>query len=199
MDALLAEVRACRLCAEHLPLGQRPTLRAHPAARLLIVGQAPGTRVHATDIPWNNPSGDRLREWLGLDREAFYDKRRIALMPMGLCYPGRDAGGGDRPPRRECAPRWHAPVQAALPNIELTLLVGQYAQAYYLPGLGDTMTERVLNFAAAPPGYLPLPHPSWRVNGWLKRNPWFAAEVLPVLRRKVRAMVRGARMVGPER
>ena len=189
LDALLVEVRACTVCAASLPLGPRPVLRAASSARLLIVGQAPGTRVHASGIPWDDPSGVRLREWLALDDAAFYDERWVAIMPMGLCYPGKQRGGGDCPLRPECAPRWRARVRALLPKVELTLLVGAYAQAYYLPELARaTMTERVRAFADAPRGMFPLPHPSWRVQGWMKRNPWFESELLPVLRERVRTL-----------
>ncbi len=190
LQDLLAAARACRVCEKHLPLGPRPMLRAGPAARLMIVGQAPGTRVHETGIPWNDPSGNRLRAWLDLDREAFYDEARIAIVPMGFCYPGRNPRGGDNPPRPECAPLWHAPLLAALPGIELTLLVGQYAQAHYLgKRRRATLTETVRAWADYGPGFLPLPHPSWRNTAWLKRNPWFAAELLPELRARVRVLL----------
>jgi uracil-DNA glycosylase len=187
---LLREIRACRLCAAHLPLGPRPVLRVRPSARLLIIGQAPGTKVHASGIPWNDRSGDRLREWLAVDREVFYDERRVAIMPMGFCYPGVDAHGGDLPPRRECAPRWHAQVLARLPRIELTLLVGSYAQAYYLgKQRRATMSETVAAWRDYAPDYLPLPHPSWRNTGWLKRNPWFERELVPELRARMQALL----------
>ena len=165
----------------------RPVLRVSPTATLLIIGQAPGTKVHASGIPWNDPSGDRLRDWLQLDRDAFYDTRRIAIMPMGFCFPGQDAKGGDLPPRRECAPKWHAPLLALMPSIRLTLLVGSYAQAHYLgPRRKATMTETVQAFAEyLPENLLPLPHPSWRNTAWLKKNPWFEAQVLPALRARV--------------
>ena len=186
LESLIAAAQACRVCAEHLPLGPRPVLRARASARLLIVGQAPGTRVHETGVPWNDPSGDRLRHWLGLDSEAFYDEARIAIVPMGLCYPGRDARGGDRPPRPECAPLWHPPLRAALPGIELTLLVGSYAQRYYLGRCRKaSLTETVQAWRDYRPGFLPLPHPSWRNTAWLKKNPWFEADLLPVLRRRI--------------
>lgn len=185
LAALLDAVRACRICEAHLPLGPRPVLRAAPSARLLIVGQAPGTRVHATGIPWNDPSGDRLRAWLGVDRETFYDAARIAIVPTGLCYPGRK-GGGDAPPRPECAPTWHPPLLALLPDIELILLVGQYAQAFYLGARRKpTLAGTVRAFAEYAPRYLPLPHPSPRNQLWLRRHPWFEREVVPELRRRV--------------
>jgi uracil-DNA glycosylase len=185
LESLLAEVRACRLCEAHLPLGPRPILRAAATARLLIVGQAPGTRVHETGIPWNDPSGDKLREWLGVDRATFYDESRIAIIPAGFCYPGR-RGSGDAPPRPECAPRWHPPLLAQLPALELVLLVGRYAQAYYLgPRRRPTLAETVRVHAEYGPRYLPLPHPSPRNRLWLRRNAWFEAEVLPGLRQRV--------------
>ncbi len=186
LDGLLTEVRACRVCAAHLPHEPRPVLRASLTARLLIVGQAPGSKVHASGIPWNDPSGDRLRVWLGLDRERFYDESRIAIVPMGFCYPGVDAKGGDRPPRKECAPLWHAPLLALMPAVERILLVGSYAQARYLgPRRKATMTETVQAWRDYGPRFLPLPHPSWRNTAWLKRNPWFEEELLPALRREV--------------
>jgi uracil-DNA glycosylase len=190
LAALLREVRACQVCAAHLPLGPRPVLRAKASARLLLIGQAPGTKVHESGIPWNDRSGDRLREWLQLDRDVFYDEARVAIVPMGFCYPGVDATGGDRPPRRECAPLWHARVLQRLPNIELTLLVGGYAQKYYLgDGCAATMTETVHRWRAHAPRFIPLPHPSWRNTGWLKRNPWFSSELLPSLRERVRPLL----------
>jgi uracil-DNA glycosylase len=187
-EALLARARACRVCAKDLPLGPRPVLRLAESARLLIVGQAPGTKVHATGIPWNDPSGDRLRGWLALGRDAFYDAARIAILPTGLCYPGRLPRGGDAPPRPECAPLWHAPLRAHLRNLRLTLLVGSYAQAHDLGARrAATMTETVRRFADYLPEFFVLPHPSWRTLGWAKRNPWFEQEVIPELRRRVRA------------
>jgi uracil-DNA glycosylase len=185
-DRLLAEVRACTVCAPHLPLGPRPVLRGRPSARLLIISQAPGTRVHETGVSFNDRSGDRLREWLALDREIFYDESRVAIMPIGLCYPGRDARGGDLPPRRECAPRWHTPLRAVLPAIELTLLVGSYAIYYYLPrSRRRSMTETVTHWRDFLPEYFVLPHPSWRTIGWLRNNLWFENEVLPDLRTRI--------------
>ena len=157
--------------------------RVSATARLLIIGQAPGTKVHATGIPWNDPSGDRLRLWLRMPRERFYDESQIAIVPMGLCYPGRLPNGGDAPPRTECAPLWHKRLIGGMPRIRLTLLVGSYAQNYVL-GRGG-MTERVRGFAACLPRYFPLPHPSWRTTAWERRNVWFGAEVLPALRAAV--------------
>lgn len=190
LKRILAEARACRLCEAHLPLGPHPVLRAATGARLMIVGQAPGTRVHETGIPWNDRSGDRLRDWLQLPRELFYDERRIAIVPMGFCYPGVDANGGDRPPRPECAPRWHAPLRAALPKVELTLLVGMYAQRHYLGSRREkTLTETVRHWRDYQPDFLPLPHPSWRNTAWLKKHPWFETDLLPELRKRVKALV----------
>ena len=190
LERLLAEVRACRLCAAHLPLGPRPVLRAKATARLLIVGQAPGTRVHETGIPWNDASGDRLRQWLGLSREEFYDDARVAIVPMGFCYPGRNKAGGDNPPRPECAPHWHQRLLPRLPGLELTLLVGGYAQRHYL-GMAarGSVTETVKAWRDYLPDFLPTPHPSWRTTGWLRKNPWFEAELVPDLRRRTRALL----------
>jgi uracil-DNA glycosylase len=187
LDAVFAEARACTSCAEYLPLGPRPVLRGTATARLLIVGQAPGTRVHETGIPWNDPSGDRLREWLGMDRDAFYDETRVAIVPMGLCYPGRDPKGGDNPPRPECAPLWQPRARAVLSGIALTLLVGSYAQAFHLGARRKkTMTETVRAWRESLPEFLPTPHPSWRNTSWLRKNPWFEAELVPALRDRVR-------------
>lgn len=191
LSALLTEVRACRLCADRLPLGPRPVLRAAKSARLLIIGQAPGTKVHETGIPWNDPSGDRLRDWMQIDPARFYDDSKIAIIPMGFCYPGRLPKGGDCPPRPECAPAWHDRLRAQLPNIALTLLVGSYAQRHYLGArFGRSLTETVAAFRdVLPLGFLPLPHPSWRTKAWQVKNPWFDTEVLPVLRRQVEDLV----------
>ncbi len=186
----MEEARGCTLCAKVLPLGPRPVFRLGRGARLLIVGQAPGTRVHETGLPWNDRSGDRLRQWMAIERERFYDAEHIAILPMGLCYPGRLKQGGDAPPRPECAPLWHKRLVALLPRIELVLLVGSYAQAYYLDrARGATMTETVRDFRRHLPRFLPLPHPSWRTTAWERRNPWFGADVLPVLRAEVRRLV----------
>lgn len=187
LAALLAEIRACRVCAAALPHGPRPIVQAGKGARILIIGQAPGSKVHASGFAWDDDSGDRLREWTGLDRETFYDAEKVAQMPSGFCYPGKGVGG-DLPPRRECAPLWHDRLRAQLPNIRLTLLVGQYAQARYLPrALRPSMTEAVRQYADAPEGLFPLPHPAWRSRLWMARNPWFAEEVLLVLRKRVAA------------
>lgn len=185
IDALAAEARACTVCADALPLGPRPMVRASATARLLIVGQAPGTRVHETGISWNDPSGDRLRDWLGLDRATFYDTSRIALLSIGFCYPGRLPRGGDAPPRPECAPLWQARFLAAMPELRLTLLVGSYAQAYHL-GKGR-LEARVSGYRDFLPSRFPLPHPSWRTRAWAARRPWFEAEVIPALRDAVAA------------
>ena len=190
LDALLREVRGCRVCAAELPLGPRPVLRAAASARLLLIGQAPGTKVHASGRPWTDASGDRLREWLDLDSERFYDGTRVAIVPMGFCYPGVLPRGGDRPPRPECAPLWHPRVMAALPRVALTVLIGQYAHSWYL---GDrkrrTLTETVAAWRDYLPRFFAIPHPSWRTRGWQARNPWFDAELLPELRRRVHALL----------
>ncbi|MFC5355784.1 uracil-DNA glycosylase family protein [Azospirillum himalayense] len=192
LEKLFEQARTCRLCAGVLPHGCRPVLRGSPSARLLIVGQAPGARVHASGIPWNDPSGDRLRQWLAMDRAAFYDENRIAIVPMGLCYPGTAPKGGDYPPRPECAPLWHPPLRAALTGVRLTLLVGSYAQAHYLGNRRQrTMTDTVAAWRDHLPEFLPLPHPSWRNTAWLKKNPWFDAELVPALRRRVTAALDG--------
>ena len=189
-DRLFAELRGCTVCAAHLPLGPRPVVRGLPSARLLVTSQAPGTKVHETGLSFNDRSGDRLRQWLGIDRDTFYDERRLAILPMGLCYPGRYEKGGDLPPRPECAPLWHARLLAAWPRIELTLLVGSYAIDYYLKGRKrGTMTETVRAWRDYLPEFLPLPHPSWRTTLWEKKHPWFEAEVLPELRRRVAALL----------
>jgi uracil-DNA glycosylase len=179
----VAAARACTVCAAALPHPPRPVLRVSATASLLIVGQAPGARVHASGIPWDDPSGDRLRDWLGLDRAAFYDAARVAILPMGLCFPGTDAKGGDRPPRPECAPLWHPRIRPLLPAVRLTLLVGSYAQRRYLGSRRRaTMTETVMAWRDYLPECVALPHPSWRNTGWLKRNPWFARDLVPALR-----------------
>jgi uracil-DNA glycosylase len=183
LEKIAAEARACTICAGHLPLGPRPVLRVSTTARVLIIGQAPGTKVHATGIPWNDPSGERLRGWLRMDREQFYDQSRIAIVPMGLCYPGRLVNGGDAPPRPECAPLWQARLLAAMPAIQLTLLVGGYALNHVLGKAA--MSDRVREFRRHLPHYFPLPHPSWRTTGWERKNPWFRADALPALRQAV--------------
>lgn len=165
-------------------------LQASADARLLIIGQAPGSRVHASGIPWDDDSGERLRDWTGISRETFYDAAKVAMVPMGLCYPGK-GNGGDLPPRRECAPLWHDRLRAAMPRVRLTLLVGQYAHKGYLPPpLRPSVTEAVRRFDAAPKDLFPLPHPAWRSRLWMQRHPWFEADVLPVLRVRVREALR---------
>ena len=189
LPLLLKEVRACTICAAHLPLGPRPVLQVDARARILINGQAPGRKVHATGVPFDDASGDRLRQWMGIDRAVFYDASTVAILPMGLCYPGTGKSG-DLPPRRECAPQWRAPLLAAMPRIELTLVIGQYAMAWHLPDAHTgTLTETVRAWRTHWPALLPLPHPSPRNNIWLKANPWFSAEVLPVLQARIRALL----------
>lgn len=199
---LVAEIEHCRICRDAsagtpLPHEPRPVLRPSATARLLIASQAPGTRVHASGVPFTDRSGDRLRDWLAVDGATFYDRARIAIVPMGFCFPGLDAKGGDLPPRRECAPAWRRRVLALMPQLELVLAIGQHAQRWHLPegvrrrgGLTATV-EGWRDILAAPgcPRVLPMPHPSWRNNGWLRQNPWFDAELLPVLRREVRRLV----------
>ena len=186
VDGLLAEIRACTVCAPFLPLGPRPVVRGRPSARLLIISQAPGVRVHQTGLSFNDPSGDRLRAWLGIDRERFYDETRVAVMPIGFCYPGRDAKGGDLPPRPECAPLWHARLRRFFTAVELTLLVGRSAIDYYLTGLKrSSMTEALGHWRDFLPEYFVLPHPSWHTLRWVSDNPWFENEAVPELRRRV--------------
>jgi uracil-DNA glycosylase len=189
LDELLREARACTLCAAHLPQGPRPVIQAGAAARLLIVGQAPGARVHASGIPWSDASGRRLREWLQVDVDTFFDPARIALVPMGFCYPGK-AASGDAPPRPECRPTWHPRLLPLMPDIALTLLIGHHAQAHYLgTARKATSGDTVRAWRDYLPRYLPLPHPSPRNIAWFLRNPWFEAEVLPVLRESVHALL----------
>ncbi len=186
LETLLKNVRACQLCAEHLPLGPNPVVQVHESAKILIVGQAPGTKVHNSGIPWNDTSGDRLREWLGVDRHMFYDPKYFAIVPMGFCYPGRAKGGGDNPPRPECAPKWHDAILKNIANIELTLLVGLYAQRYYLGQRARrTLSDTVRDFEAYAPDIIPLPHPSWRNTSWIQKNPWFSDQNLKYLRCRV--------------
>ena len=200
LDALLAELRACRACIEN-PLGKplphepRPVLRVSRSARLAVVGQAPGTRVHRSGVPFTDPSGDRLRAWMGVTPDEFYDEARIAIIPMGFCFPGLDANGGDLPPRKECAPLWRDRLFAQLPELELVLLVGLYAHRWHLPkgaagGVTDTVRRGPEILAGSQrPRYLPLPHPSWRNNHWIKANPWFEVDVLPRLKAEVRRLL----------
>ena len=192
LPALLRRIRACTICAPHLPLGPRPVLQAGAGARILIAGQAPGRKVHASGIPFDDASGERLRQWLGVDRATFYDARRIAIVPMGLCYPGTGASG-DLPPRPECAPAWRAPLLQRLPGVRLTVVLGRHAIAYHLPDAPPTLTQAVRDWRRHWPRAVPLPHPSPRNNLWLRRNPWFEAEVLPALRERVAELLAGAR------
>jgi len=184
LASLLTEVRACVICAEQLPLGPRPVVQVHPLARILIAGQAPGRKVHETGVPFNDASGDRLRTWMGISREVFYDAKQIAILPMGFCFPGTGKSG-DLPPRSECAPAWRAALLSHLRNLQLTLVIGQYAQAYHLPNEGASVTEVVQAWRKNWPHTVPLPHPSPRNNLWLKRNAWFEEELIPVLRSRV--------------
>ncbi len=191
LPSLLKAVRACRVCDAELPLGARPVLQAGSGARILVVGQAPGTRVHASGVPWDDPSGERLRGWMGIDRSAFYDAERVAIIPMGLCYPGR-GNGGDLPPRRECAELWLDRLLAKLPHIELTLLIGLYAQRHFLGARRrSSLTQTVRDWRDYAPGYLPLPHPSPRNTPWFQAHPWFEQELLPGLRERVGPLLGG--------
>jgi uracil-DNA glycosylase len=186
--SLVADVRACTRCAAELPLGPRPVLQLSRRARILVAGQAPGRHVHASGVPFDDASGDRLRAWTGLGREQFYDARRVAIVPMGLCYPG-SSRHGDLPPRPECAAAWRAPLLAQLPDVELTLVIGAYAMAYHLGGTRRTLTESVRAWRETWPRVVPMPHPSPRNTPWFKRHPWFEAELLPALRERVAALV----------
>ena len=183
--ALLESVRKCRLCEEFLPLGPRPVLQIHPQARILIAGQAPGRRVHESGIPFDDPSGDRLREWMGVSRDTFYDETQIAILPMGFCYPGTGKSG-DLPPRPECEKAWRRPLLDTLQDLKLTLVIGQYAQKWHLPQTQKNLTETVRAWEDYGEGTIPLPHPSPRNNIWLKKNPWFGESLLPRLKIAVR-------------
>jgi uracil-DNA glycosylase len=186
MKALLRDIRACRLCAHEMPHEPRPVIQASSAARICIAGQAPGTRVHASGKPFTDPSGDRLRDWLGVTEEQFYDETLFSIAPMGFCFPGLDKKGGDLPPLKRCAETWRSDVFGSLPNLQLTLLIGQYAQKWHLGSArGRTLTDTVRAFEDYLPDYLPMPHPSWRNNSWVKKNPWFQSVLIPVLRSKV--------------
>ena len=191
LTRLLREVRACQICSANLPLGPRPVLQLASSARLLIIGQAPGSKVHQSGIPWSDLSGDRLRDWMKLDRSVFYDKTRVAILPIGFCYPGAGESRGDLPPRPECAPRWHERLLKHLPNLEVTVLVGQYAQRHYLRSQRmGSMTETVKAFTAYGPPFFPLPHPSWRSVIWMRKHAWFEQSVIPELRKVVRKAIR---------
>lgn len=191
LSTLLAEVRGCRICEAHLPLGPRPMLQmATGGARLIITGQAPGRKVHESGVPWQDASGDHLKAWLQVDESTFYDPAQVAILPMGFCFPGKK-GSGDAPPRPECAPRWHPALLEHLGRRPLMLLVGQYAQRYYLGGRRKkSLTSTVRSFSDYLPSYFPLPHPSWRSRIWMTKNPWFEEEVLPELRAQTRAALR---------
>ena len=199
IDLLLKDIRVCRICRDEpqgsaLPHEPRPVVQVSKSAKVLIAGQAPGTRVHESGRPFTDPSGDRLRQWMGIGNDVFYDDTRIAMVPMGFCFPGLDKRGGDLPPRPECAPRWRSELLSQLPSIELVLVIGQYAQAWHLGSLRkQSLTETVLHwretYEALKPSVIALPHPSWRNNTWLKKNPWFEEEVLPVLRADVKRLV----------
>ena len=191
LTALLHDIRACTLCSAHLPLGPRPIVQAQSSARILIAGQAPGRKVHETGIPFDDESGNRLRHWLGMSREVFYNPQLIAIAPMGFCFPGSGKSGA-LPPRRECAATWRQPLLAELKHIELTLVIGQYAQAYHLAGQYPSVTAAVSAWRDHWPLVVPMPHPSPRNQSWLKRNPWFEAELLPILRARVSAIVKDA-------
>lgn len=189
LPSLLKEVRACTICAAHLPHGPRPVLQADVRARILIAGQAPGRKAHASGVPFDDASGERLRQWLGVTREQFHDPKLVAILPMGFCYPGTGSSG-DLPPRRECAPQWRARLLQALPNIELTLVIGLHAMPWHLPDVAaSSLTDTVRAWREYWPAVLPLPHPSPRNNLWLKANPWFADEVLPAVQARVRSLI----------
>lgn len=201
-EALAAETRACRVCWDEprgavLPHEPRPVLVVSSRAKILIAGQAPGTRVHASGTPFTDPSGDRLRDWLGVDRARFYDPDTFAILPMGFCFPGLDAAGGDLPPRRECAPLWRSRLMAAMPQVDLVLAIGIYAQSWHMGATrAASLTETVRDWrrifvAGGRPATLPLPHPSWRNSGWLKRNPWFGTEFLPFLKEEIARRIDG--------
>lgn len=187
LTELIIKIKKCNACAAFLPFLPHPVLRANSKARILIIGQAPGSKAHESSTPWNDRSGDRLRNWLGINREEFYSEENIAIIPMGFCYPGINKNGGDNPPRSECAPLWHQSLINLLPNIRLMLLVGSYAQRYYLKkNAKATLTSTVKAWDEYLPYFFPLPHPSWRNTAWLKKHPWFNTEVLPRLKTEVR-------------
>lgn len=190
-NSLITEAQSCRLCEECLPLGPRPVFSIHPKSKVLIIGQAPGTKVHATGIPWNDLSGEELRRWMGVDRELFYNPEIFGIMPMGFCYPGRGKGG-DMPPRPECGPTWHERMRAEMPQVQLTLLIGQYAQKYYLGSMRkNTLTQTVMAYEEYLPDFFPLVHPSPRNRMWQRRNPWFETKVIPVLQERVHGIITG--------
>ena len=184
LESLLTEVRACTVCAEHLEAGPRPVVRIGPSAPIVIIGQAPGRLVHESGIPWDDPSGVRLRSWLGLSEEQFYDPETVAILPMGFCFPGT-AKSGDNPPRPECAPLWHDRLISHLAEDRLEIIIGMYAQARYIEKREKTLPATVANWANYLPKQVVLPHPSWRNNGWIKKNPWFETETLPAIRARI--------------
>ena len=189
MEQLLQEIKNCTACSEALPLGPNPVVVAHPESKILIVGQAPGTKVHKSGIPWDDASGRELRRWMDIDESNFYDPSLVAIVPMGFCYPGKGKSG-DLPPRKECAPLWHQTLLDQMPNIELTLLIGLYAQKHYLGSkLKKNLTTTVEHFEQYLPKYLPLPHPSPRNRYWLTRNPWFEQSIIPILQQKIKTLL----------
>lgn len=185
---LVNRVRACTLCINVLPCGPRPVIQLSETARILVVGQAPGRRVHETGLPFNDPSGDRLRQWMGMTRDEFYDEQKVAILPMGFCYPGTGKSG-DLPPRPECAPAWRLPLLERLPDVAVTLVIGQYAHAWHLPGAARSVTDNVRRWQELWPEVLPMPHPSPRNNLWLRKNPWFEQQVIPKLRSRIRCIL----------
>lgn len=188
MENLLSKIKSCEICLPHLNNGVNPVLTAHSNSKIIIIGQAPGSIVHQTGIPWNDKSGERLREWLGIDNDTFYNKEIISIIPMGFCYPGKGKTG-DLPPRKECAPKWHAALLNLLTKVELIILIGSYAQKYYLPTAPKTLTETVKNFNNFLPKYLVLPHPSPRNNIWIKKNQWFNTENLPHIKQIIHQII----------
>jgi uracil-DNA glycosylase len=189
MNSLHSEIKNCKACANALPHSPNPVLAAHPKAKMVIVGQAPGTKVHATGIPWNDLSGKQLRKWLDIEHNDFYNETKVAIVPMGFCYPGKGKSG-DLPPRRECAPLWHEKLLEGMPDVELILLIGQYAQKYYLNDtIKSNLTETVRGYREYLPIFFPLPHPSPRNGFWVRKNPWFEKEVIPVLQEYVKRLI----------